>query len=274
MRIWRTLIVAAVMGPLLNSTAFAGVATPAIREAAEHIMATFGKGAAGQSLDEVTEATARMVARHGDDAVPFLRRTGHVGYAALENAGTGAPAVIKLYARRGNEAIWLVSKPNTLALFLKHGDSAADALIKHPGIADTLIGRYGDAAAGALNSVSRQGGQRLGMLAKSGVLDATSRSPELLGVIRRYGDEAMAFIWRNKGALAVATLLGSFLADPEAYISGAKQLIVDPVVAPIATSTNWTLVLLVTVAMVLLAGVAHRLLARAMRPNTPDSHSR
>jgi hypothetical protein len=112
------------------------------------------------------------------------------------------------------------------------------------------------------------------MLAKLGVLDATPRSPELLAVIRQYGDEAMAFIWRNKGALTVATLLGTFLADPEAYISGAKQLVVDPVVTPIATATNWTLVILVAVAMLVAVLAAPRLLARAIRSTPPDSHSR
>lgn len=40
--------------------------------------------------------------------------------------------------------------------------------------------------------------------------------------------------------MAVATVLGTFLAAPEAYISGAKQLIVDPILGPIVQNTHWT----------------------------------
>jgi hypothetical protein len=89
------------------------------------------------------------------------------------------------------------------------------------------------------------------------VFSATRRSAELLSVVRRYGDGAMDFIWRNKGALTVATLLGTFLADPEAYVSGAKQLVVDPMLAPIVRSTNWTWIvggLLVVLCLPVIAG--------------------
>ncbi len=34
---------------------------------------------------------------------------------------------------------------------------------------------------------------------------------------------AAAFVWENKGALAVGTALVAFLADPEAYFTGAKE---------------------------------------------------
>jgi hypothetical protein len=222
---------------------WAGPAGTAIRETAEFILKKFGKGAAGQTVEEVAEATAKAVAKYGDDALPLLRNSGHAGFAALKEAGEKAPDVIKLYARRGDKAIWVISEPKKLAIFMKHGDSAADALLKHPGIADTLIGRYGDEAVGALNSVSRQSAQRLSMIANDGLLKATSRSSELLPVIRRYGDDAMDFIWKNKGSLAVASVLATFLADPQAYITGVKELIVNPIAAPIAKSVNWTLII-------------------------------
>jgi hypothetical protein len=218
----------------------AGVTSAAVRETAEYVMKKFGRGAAGQTVEEVADTTARVVTRYGDDALPLIRGTGHRGFAALEQAGAQAPDVIRLYARKGDEAVWLISEPKKLTIFLKHGDPAADALMKSPGLADDLIARFGNDAVGAVNGVSRRGAQRLGMIAKEGVLAATPRSPELLSVIGRYGDEAADFIWRNKGALTVATVLGTFLVDPEAYISGAKQLVVDPILGPIARNTNWT----------------------------------
>lgn len=217
--------------------ASAGTVVSAARQIADVILAKFGRGAAGETVDQVSEAAAKAIARHGDAVVPLLRNTGHVGFKALETAADKAPEVIKLYQRSGNEAVWIISEPKKLAIFIKHGDSAADALIKHPGIADSLIERFGGNAATALNGISRQSAQRLAMIADDGLLSASARSPELLPVIRQYGDHAMEFIWKNKGALTVAAVLGTFLADPPAYISGAKQL-----VDPIAKSINWILI--------------------------------
>jgi hypothetical protein len=76
------------------------------------------------------------------------------------------------------------------------------------------------------------------MVAQDGLLTASARSPELLPVIRQYGDEAMDFIWKNKGALVVTSVLATFLADPQVYLSGAKELI-----SPVVRSINWTLIL-------------------------------
>lgn len=252
-QIMAVIVAAALIFPTL---AIAGPAATTIREAAEFIIGKFGKGAAGQTVEEVAEATAKAVAKHGDEALPLLRNSGHSGFAALKESGERAHDVLKLYARKGDEAIWVISQPKKLAIFIKHGDSAADALLKHPGIADNLIGRYGDDAVGALNGISRQSAQRLNMLAEDGVLSATQRSGELLPIIRKYGDEAMDFIWKNKGSLAVASVLTTFLADPQAYISGAKNLVVDPILGPIAKGTNWTLILGGILAVVFLPFIA------------------
>lgn len=224
----------------LVQPAFCGIPRTMMRETAESIMSKFGKGTAGQTVEELTEATAKVVTRYGDDALPLVRQSGHAGFTALESAGAKAPDIIKLYARKGDEAIWIISEPKKLAIFVKYGDSAAEALLKHPNISDTLIGQYGDDAVNALNKLSRQSAQRLGIVADNGLLTATNRSSELLPVVSRYGDGAMDFIWKNKGSLAVASVLATFLANPQIYISGAKELIVDPLVSPIIKSIDWT----------------------------------
>jgi hypothetical protein len=58
---------------------------------------------------------------------------------------------------------------------------------------------------------------RLAILPEDGTLARTGRWSELLVVIERHGDRALDFTWRPKGALAVATVLETFLADPEAF---------------------------------------------------------
>ncbi|MFY7913111.1 MAG: hypothetical protein ACOVPA_00375 [Rubrivivax sp.] len=208
----------------LGFAAQASVLATGARETAEYILQKFGKRFPAQTADEVAQEVSRATARHGSDANRFLRAAGHSGLQALEQAGPKGPDVIKLYLRKGDDAVWLVSKPEKLVIFLKHGDNAADALVKHPGVADALITRHGAAAADALNRISQQSAQRLGMLSQDGLLTATPRSAELLGVIPKYGDAAMDFIWKNKGALMVAAVLGSFLADPGVYISGVRGL--------------------------------------------------
>jgi len=60
-------------------------------------------------------------------------------------------------------------------------------------------------------------------------------------VIRQYGDEAMEFIWKNKGALAGSAVLISFLNNPQAYISGAMVL-AQPILAafqPVLTGAGF-----------------------------------
>jgi len=230
--------------------AHASVTTTAIRETSEFILKKFGKGAAGETAEQIALKATNVLAKHGDECLPLLRRSGHAGFQALEQAGEQAPDVIKLFAKRGEDAVWIISQPKKLTIFLKHGDTAAEALLKHPGIADDLIGKYGIDAGSALTRISRTQAQHLSMMAADGTLDAMPRKAELLFVIRKYGDEAMDFVWKNKGSLAVAAVLASFLSDPESYISGAKELIVDPLLVPITQNTNWTVVILVCLGVV------------------------
>ena len=53
------------------------------------------------------------------------------------------------------------------------------------------------------------------MLAEDGTLARSGRWDELLAVIERHGERALDFTLRHKGALAVATVLGTFLAEPQ-----------------------------------------------------------
>jgi len=233
----------------------AGIAGTALRDAAEAIFKKFGRGAAGETVEQIGDALGKATARYGDAAIPLLRNSGHAGFKALETAGEKAPDVIKLYTRKGDEALWVISEPKRLAIFIKHGDSAADALMKYPGIADDLIERFGSNAVGAVSSLTRQNAQHLAIAAEEGLLKASAKSPELLPVIRQYGDQAMDFIWKNKGALTVAAVLGTFLADPQAYISGAKDLF-----APVMSGTNWTLIIVGILVIAFLPFIARTIL--------------
>jgi len=237
----------------------AGLAMTAFRETAEFIMTKFGKGIAGETVEEIAENTAKIVAKYGDEVTPFLRNSGHTGFEALNKAGDKGLDLLKLYQKRGNEAIWLISDSKRLATFIKYGDSAANAIIKHPGIAESMIEQFGDNAIFALNNLSRQSAQRLSITASEGLFTATSKSKELLQVIGEYGDKAMEFIWKHKRALTVTAVLYKFLEDPSVFISGAKELIISPIVEPIVKSVNWTPIISILLILIILPFIIGRI---------------
>jgi len=230
---------------LFCSNVQAGVGTNLIRDTAEIIVNKFGLGVTGNSLEQVINKTAVAVGKHGEESLPFLRQSGHIGFSVLESAGKQSQMIIRLFDSKGNDAIWLVRQDLKLELFLRYGDSAAEVMIKHPGLADDLIRLYGNDAIGALASLSRKNAQRLSMIVADGHLDKLQKNKEILQVIRRYGDEAMDFIWKNKGALTISALLSQFLVNPEVYIQGAKELIVEPIIEPVVTSFNWMVIMFV-----------------------------
>jgi hypothetical protein len=112
------------------------------------------------------------------------------------------------------------------------------------------------------------------MMVDGGELAGIGRTPEVLSVLEGYGDPAMEFVWRHKGALAATAALTAFLAAPEPFINGARDLTevatantVKPLAeAPgifaregateIARHTNWTLVFLAPVAALLFLALA------------------
>jgi hypothetical protein len=195
----------------------------------------------------------------------------------VEEAGENGPKLTKLMVREGDKAIHIIQRPGSTAIFIKHGDDAIPALLNHKGIAEELINAGGKPAISALNSLSTRSGRLLSNLAREADAETASlaKNPQVLEVIRKYGDEGMRFIWDNKGSLAVATVLTAFLADPERFMKGAAPL-VEPIAGPVSKATGelakqvaavfpWNLVV---IAGALLTGicVVPRAIARAYSP--------
>jgi hypothetical protein len=111
-----------------------------------------------------------------------------------------------------------------LRLVSRYGDDAAEVMIRHKGIAQPLIAAHAQPAIKAMQSLSPQNARRLAILHADGDLIRMGRTQELLEVITRYSDQAMEFIWKNKGALLVSTALAAFLADPQPFLDGIRQL--------------------------------------------------
>ena len=193
----------------------------------------------------------------------------------VEEAGENGPKLTKLMVREGDKAIHIIQRPGSTAIFIKHGDDAIPALLNHKGIAEELINAGGKPAISALNNLSPRSGRLLSNLARDPEAATLAKNPQVLEVIRKYGDEGMRFIWDNKGSLAVATVLTAFLADPERFMKGAAPL-VEPIAGPVSKATGevakqvaavfpWNLAV---IAGALLTGicVVPRAIARAYSP--------
>jgi hypothetical protein len=246
------------------STAQADFRTKAAREAAEYVMKKFGRTAVREGTETLAERIAAGAARHGDDLITAVRKVGPKALSLADEAGEQAPAALRLLSRHGEDAaVWVLRRPGGMKLLSRYGDDAAEALVKHKGLAEPVIERFGGPAVEAFRAVGPQGGRRLAMMAEGGELAAMGRTPELMGVIARFGDPAMDFIWRNKGALAVGTTLTAFLARPEAFIEGTNRLAdtvaenaVRPVVQETAGALAWLLRAATALAILIPAGAA------------------
>src|ERR1019366_6193073 len=209
------------------------------------------------------EAMARKIevyaARHGEEFVMAVKRVGPRTFHLVEEAGVNGGKAVQVLARHGEHAAtWVVARPKGMQMFMQHGDDAAVALCKHKAIAEPLIEHFGQPAVKALQAANVQNGRRLAMMLEAGELSRMGRQKELLEVVAMWGDRGMAFVWEHKAALATTVGLTAFLANPEMFISGAKditQIVGESAIKPlvqapaaiaveVARATNWTLIFL------------------------------
>jgi hypothetical protein len=220
-------------------------------ELAEQMMKKFGKEVAEEGLDTLTRKIETVIVKYGDEGAAAIKNVGPRSLQLIDEAGENGVDAVKLMAKYGDDAVWVVGKQGRLAIAVKYGDDAAEAMIKHGELTEPLIGKFGSSAASALKSVSSQNARRISMLDEAGDLSKIGRTKELLEVVGKFGDAAMNFIWKNKGALAVAATLTAFLTDPEPFINGTRDIaqtvgtsLVEPMAKEIGRGTNWTLVIM------------------------------
>ncbi len=267
--------------------------TKAAQEVAEYVLQRFGKEAAKDGTQALARRIERAAVAHGDEVFKAVRLVGPNGLHLIEDAGTHSKQVARLLAQHGEHgAVFVASRPKAMQLFLTHGEEAAAALVRTRGVAQPAIEAFGKPAALAFQSVAKpQNARRLAMMAaEGGELAKIGRTPEVLGVLEKYGDPALEFVWRHKTLFASAAVLTAFLADPEPFITGAKditQVVAENTIKPIASvpaivakegaaevakGTNWTLIFLAMIAApALLVAARWRLFRRGTTsvPPTP-----
>lgn len=241
---------------LFSSTAFGQIRSKAAREAAEYILERFGVEVGQETVETLSKRIGQYGVKYGDEAIEAIKSTGPRAFKLIDDAGENAPEVVRLLNKHGNAAVWVASNPRKLAIFVKYGDDAAEAMIKHPGVAGPVVNEFGAPAARAMRNVSSQNARRIAMMADDGILAATQNADGILDVVARFGDRAADWVWRHKGALAVAAIATAFVANPEPFLDGAVEIaevggemIVRPVAEKAAESINWNLMVVLGIAV-------------------------
>jgi hypothetical protein len=270
---------------LLPAPALGGVRSAVVREAMETIVRRFGKEAAKEGTEALTKRLERLAAQHGPCVIEAARHTGPRALRIIEDAGEHGAVAARLLAHHGEKAVALAGSRRSLTQIARHGDAAAEAMLKHPGIAEPLIETLGKPGMNALNAIGARGGRRLAQMAEDGSLLRIGRTREVLAVLERFGDRAMDFVWRHKGALTVASLLAAFLADPEPFLLGTRditKILADNAIPPLvaapaeavreaARQVNWTLVTTILAGSYLALRCLHSLLPKRRTHSQKDA---
>jgi len=268
----------ALAGPAVQHVA--AVPTKAVQEAVEYVSRKFAAELGQESAETLSAKLTSLAAKHGDEAIAAFRKVGPRTFRVIQQSGEHAGQAVRLMARHGDDALWVLEDAQRMTLFARYGDDAAEAMLRHKGLATPLIEQFQTPAARALNILDGQNARRIAMMTEEGTLKRIGKTDALLSIIEKYGNRAADFIWRNKGTLAVGAALTAFLNDPQPFIEGTRDL-AGMVAQPVAEAaketaresarrTNWTAVWIT--ALVLIAGllaVRARRSHRAGRPLNP-----
>ncbi len=145
------------------------------------LVAMSGYTAQAAVASEALEFLFKRIARAGASATRSL----------VSEAAEKSPVVARLVRQYGEESlVTLARTPGRVRIVEQLGDNAAEALLKHGGIAEDALRRCPDAeVASALGSMSRESGQCISICASKNSLSAQDYKTVIL-VVREGGEEA------------------------------------------------------------------------------------
>lgn len=194
------------------------------REAAGQATRRGGQRMLGRLAAESPEAVAQITYRYGDDGLRVVNQHGRPAMRALLSSSdeVGAP-MARMMQRHGDDAVRMAQSPAGRRILATENDAMIRAMSRTRGQAYPMLHQHGPRAARTLNQLSPQQSRQLMALHREGHFTAP-QFEQILDVIGRHGGSALDFIWKHKGALAVTAVLVAFLNDPDPFITGAKDV--------------------------------------------------
>jgi hypothetical protein len=165
---YRVLIICAACLAAVSAvnSAEAGVASRAIREAVEFAGRKFGKEVAEEGAERLAVKMTQLAGKYGDDVVvAAFKKVGPRAGRIVGEAGEHGAVALRLLAQHGDDALPIVARATTLKAVAHYGDDAATAILKHGNVGEEMIERFAHEGAEALARITPQNGRRLAMLA-------------------------------------------------------------------------------------------------------------
>ncbi len=149
----------------------AGVASKAMQEALEFASKKFGKEVAAEGAARLSVRMVRLAEKHGDAIVAaVLKKVGPRAGRVVSDAGEHGGLALRLLAKHGDDALPLVARTTALNTVARYGDNAASALLKHGAVGEKVVEEFATKGVDALLKVTPRNGRRLAMLAADGQL--------------------------------------------------------------------------------------------------------
>ena len=228
----------------------AGIASKALREAVEFAGRKFGKEVAEEGAERLTAKIVQLGARWGDDVVAAaVKKVGPRAGRIASEAGEHGGVALRLLAQHGDDALPIVSRVASLNAVARYGDDVAGTLIKHGAVGEEILERLGMQGAEALGKVGQQNGRRLAMMAADGqlkpeLLSVISRyGDEACDFVWR-NKGALAV---GATLTAFITSPAEFLDGTKALTAAVADATIRPIVTEGAKRTNWTALAITTV---------------------------
>ena len=154
-----------------QSNVQAGVASKAIQEALEFTTRQFSKEVAAEGVERLASRMSALALTHSDDlVVQAVKRCGPRTIKLVESAGPHGGEVLRLLARHGDAAIPLATRNASLGLVRRFGTEAGEACVRHGTIAEPVIRQFAEGGAKAMAQVSPRAGRQLAMLTEERLL--------------------------------------------------------------------------------------------------------
>lgn len=230
-----------------GSTVQAGVVSKAIQEAVEFTTRKFSREVAEEGTERLAAKMSSLAARHSDEmVVEAFKRVGPRTSKLVSEAGEHGDDVLRLLARHGDAAIPLATRKTSLGLVREFGEEAGEACIRHGTIAEPIIEQFGASGAKALTKVSDRSARQLAMLAQEGTLkpemiDVVIRHGDKACAFLWNNKKTIA------GGAVLASFLANpepYLNSAEAVAGKAVDATVKPLADQAAARINWTAIAL------------------------------